>query len=89
LGGWAQPLQNGMQVTAQLAFNGLQGGKSEAFKTEKAKALMKDAADWNLVLQLGVDDAVGLGAGTYYVLMRREDILARRFSNAWVVYQCD
>jgi len=88
LGGWARPLQNDMKSTAQLAFNGLEAGTSDAFKTEKAKELMKGVADWKLVLQLGEDDAVGLSNGAYYVLMRWEDILARRFSNAWVVYQC-
>jgi len=88
LGGWPRPLQNGMKSTAQLAFNGLEAGNSEAFKTEKVKELMKGVADWKLVLQLGLDDAVGLNNGAYYVLMRREDILARRFNNAWVVYQC-
>jgi uncharacterized protein YwqG len=87
LGGWAQPLQNGMQAEAQLASNGIAGGSSDAYKTPAAKAVLKDAADWKLVLQIGVGETVGLGAGAYYVLMRREDLLARRFDKAWVIYQ--
>ena len=83
-----------MQASAQHAFN---ADMPEARETEKAKEVakqpakepVKGAADWKLVLQLGVDEAVGLRGGAYYVLMRREDILARRFSNTWVEYQFD
>jgi uncharacterized protein YwqG len=87
LGGWPQPLQNGMQAQAELASNGINAGSSEAYQTPKAKKLLEDAGDWKLVLQIGVDEKVGLQAGAYYVLMRRSDILARRFNEAWVVYQ--
>jgi uncharacterized protein YwqG len=87
LGGWAQPLQNGMQAEAQLASKGIAGGSSDAYKTPEANEVLKGAADWKLVLQIGVDETVGLRAGAYYVLMRRNDLLARHFDKAWVIYQ--
>ncbi|GGB07480.1 hypothetical protein GCM10011491_39420 [Brucella endophytica] len=89
LGGWPQPLQNGMQARAQLASSGIAGGNSDAYDTPEAEEALKGAAEWKLVLQIGVDEAVGLRAGAYYVLMRRADLLARRFDTAWVVYESD
>ncbi|AOF92230.1 hypothetical protein BSY16_6141 (plasmid) [Sinorhizobium sp. RAC02] len=89
LGGWPQPQQNGMQARAQLASNGVSAGTADAYDSSEAKEILKGAADWKLVLQVGVDEAVGLRGGAYYVLMRRDDLLARRFDQAWVVHQSD
>lgn len=87
LGGFPQPLQNGMQAQAQLASRGLDAGSSDAYKTPEAQAALKGAADWKLVLQIGVDEPAGLSVGACYALMRRDDLLARRFDQAWVVCQ--
>jgi hypothetical protein len=89
LGGWPQAQQNGMQARAQLASNGVSAGTSDAYDTPAAKKVLEGAADWKLVLQVGFDEAVGLRAGGYYVLMRRDDLLAGRFDQAWVVHQSD
>ncbi|ASM71034.1 MULTISPECIES: DUF1963 domain-containing protein [Roseobacteraceae] len=87
LGGWPQSQQNGMQAQAQLASNGIFAGTSYAYDTSAAKEILKGAADWKLVLQVGADEAVGLRGGAYYVLMRHDDLLERRFDKAWVVHQ--
>jgi len=89
LGGWPQPIQNGMQARAQLAANGINAGTPEAYETPAALRLLADAKAWKLILQLGVDEAVGLRAGAYYVLLRSDDLAARRFDKVWVVFDAD
>lgn len=87
LGGFPQPLQNGLQARSEWAAHGLTHAQWE---TEAAEALLKSAKDWRLVLQIGSDKHAGIPQlGAYYVMMRGRDIAARRFDRARVVYQCD
>lgn len=90
LGGYPQSLQNGMQATCQLVSHGLDCGGHAVWKSEAAQALLPAARDWRLVLQIGADPHAGIPQpGAYYVLMREQDIAARRFDLARVTYQCD
>lgn len=90
IGGFPQTLQNGLQARAQLAANGVYCGASEVWQTDTAKELLKSAQEWRLVLQIGVDRHAGIKPpGAYYVIMREQDIAARRFDLARVTYQCD
>jgi hypothetical protein len=90
LGGFPQPLQNGLQARSQLAANGIYCGSSQVWQTDEAKELLKSANEWRLVLQIGVDRHAGIKPpGAYYVIMREQDIAARRFDLARVTYQCD
>lgn len=90
LGGYPRTLQNGLQSRAQLAANGIYCGNSAAWDTLEAKALLPGAKEWRLLLQIGVDQNAGmLGPGAFYVIIRDEDLLGRRFERARVTYQCD
>ncbi len=90
LGGYPQSLQNGMQATCQLVSHGLDCGGHAAWKSQAAQALLPGAHEWRLVLQIGADPHAGIPQpGAYYVLMREQDIAARRFDLARVTYQCD
>ncbi|MGF9562116.1 YwqG family protein [Neorhizobium sp. JUb45] len=90
LGGWPRAIQTGMQAMSQLAANGLYAGDTSAFETEQGKRLLADAKDWRLVLQIGTDEATGYPfPGALYVLMSEEDLAARNFDKAWVVYEQD
>ncbi len=90
LGGYPRSLQNGLQSRAHLAANGIYCGHSAAWDTPEAKALLPGAKEWRLLLQIGVDQNAGMeGPGAFYVLIRGEDLLARRFERARVTYQCD
>lgn len=90
LGGWPRAIQSGMQATSQLASNGVYAGDGKAFETEEGKRLLTAAKDWHLVLQIGTDEATGYPfPGALYVLMREEDLAARNFDKAWVVYEQD
>jgi uncharacterized protein YwqG len=89
-GGFPQTLQNGLQATAQLVTYGLNCGSHEVWQTDEARELIKSAGEWRLVMQLGVDKHAGIPSpGAYYVIMRDEDIAARRFDRARITYQCD
>lgn len=90
LGGWPTPLQNGMQAVAKLATHGIYCGTGEAFNTAEARRLLKTAHRWRLLLQIGRDDAAGLlPSGCLYLLMREQDMRARAFDKAWMVFQSD
>ncbi len=79
-----------MQAMSQLASNGLFAGNDTAFSTPEGKRLLATAKDWHLVLQIGTDEATGYPfPGALYVLMREEDLAARNFDKAWVVYEQD
>jgi uncharacterized protein YwqG len=46
---------------------------------------------WNLLWQVGSDERMGLvwgSGGTLYLLIRDEDLAARRFERAWLILQC-
>ncbi|GAK72465.1 hypothetical protein RRU01S_25_01560 [Agrobacterium rubi TR3 = NBRC 13261] len=79
-----------MQSQGQLASNGIYAGTSDAYASDAAKALLKHAGDWQLVLQIGSDKAAGNELpGAIYVLMKKDDLKHRRFEKAWVVYEQD
>lgn len=88
-GGFPQTLQGDLQAKSQFAANGLYCGNGDAWKTEAGKELLKSARDWRLVLQIGEDLHAGILDGAYYVVMREQDIAARRFDRARVEYQRD
>jgi len=90
LGGYPRTLQNGLQSRAQLAANGINCGRSDAWDTPEAQALLQGAGEWRLLLQIGVDQSAGMeGPGAFYVIIRDEDLAGRRFERARVTYQCD
>lgn len=90
LGGWPLAIQANMQTQSQLASNGIDAGSSEAYESEVAKRLLQDAKDWRLVMQIGTDVVIGQNLpGALYVLMREQDLQARQFGRAWVIYEQD
>ena len=90
LGGYPRTLQNGLQARSQLAANGIACGDGEAWNLPETKALLADAKAWRLLLQIGVDENAGMrGSSAYYVIIRDDDLAARRFERARVIYQCD
>lgn len=88
LGGWPRPLENGMQDEAQLALHGIAAGSDEAHASAAARRLLRSADRWQLLLQIGRDDNLGLlPAGCLYILMREHDLRVRAFDRAWMVFQ--
>lgn len=90
LGGYPRTLQNGLQARSQLAANGIACGDGDDWNLPEAQALLPDAKAWRLLLQIGVDPNAGMtGPGASYVIIREDDLAARRFEGARVTYQCD
>jgi uncharacterized protein YwqG len=89
--GWPDLVQNPMQLECQLAANGIYVGGPEGYRDPRAAELAPGAADWILLLQLDTDDEIGWmwgDTGTIYYWIRRQDLLAARFDQAWMIFQC-
>ena len=49
------------------------------------------AAEWELLLQVDSDEANGMmwgDMGRLYFLIHRDDLQARRFEKAWMIWDC-
>jgi|SRR5580704_11955722 uncharacterized protein YwqG len=85
-------IQNPMELECQLASNGVYVGDAEGYKSERAKVLADGAGDWRLLLQIDTDEQ-GPGwmwgdAGVIYFWIKRQDLKALRFDDAWLILQC-
>jgi uncharacterized protein YwqG len=89
--GWPDLVQNPMQLECQLASNGIYLGDGKGYRHPRAAELAPGAEDWVLLLQLDTDDKIGWmwgDTGTIYYWIRRQDLLAARFDQAWMIFQC-
>jgi hypothetical protein len=91
LGGWEEHLQDSLQVQAQLYFHGLDLDNIQASDAQK---MLEQSTEWKLLLCVGCEVWSGtrtlLGNwpdGLLYVMMRDEDVEARRWENAWMIMQ--
>ncbi len=81
-------IQDDARIQAQLNASGSSLDDSQS-STEEAR-LKREAAQWNLLWQIGSDEELGLvwgSSGALYVLIRDEDLRARRFERAWLILQ--
>lgn len=86
--GWPREIQSGMARTVQLAANGVYAGSADAFAAAEARRLLPGAGAWRLLFQFGADDeGGGVPAGALNILIREDDLLARRFDHAWAVFE--
>jgi len=89
--GWPELVQNPMQLECQLASSGIYVGGPEGYRDPRAAELAAGAADWLLLLQLDTDDELTWmwgDVGTIYYWIRRQDLLAGRFDQTWLIFQC-
>lgn len=90
VGGHAQWLQIDGRVTAELASSGVHaGGDPRTWRSADLRRAESEAEGWTLLWQLKPEDDrfTWVDLGTLYVLIRDEDLRARRFERAWVVFQ--
>ncbi len=92
MGGYPNPIQgNEMELECQFASNGIYCGNTSAYEDPRAKELGKDAAEWQLLLQIDSDDDLGVmwgDLGMIYFWIRRDDARNLKFENAWLILQC-
>jgi uncharacterized protein YwqG len=85
VGGHPDTTEEGMQVDAQLAANGIDLNTGERWYHPRATELEADAGQWRLLLQLSTDDALGIQLGyplgRLYAWIREDDLRAGRFDD--------
>ena len=91
VGGYPSPIQNdGMELEAQLASNGIYVGGPDGYSDARVAALEAGAGDWRLLLQIDSDENAGImwgDTGTLYAWVREQDARAGDFSRVWIVLQ--
>ena len=92
--GHPQLIQNPMERDCQFASNGIYcGGASyQSHEVEHLQRLEAGVADWRLLLQIDTDDD-GPGwmwgdCGRIYFWIKKQDLAARQFADAWLILQC-
>lgn len=80
-----------MESECQLASNGIYlGGEIRPEDQERAESLVKENADWRLLLQLDTEDDADMmwgDCGALYFWIRAEDLARQDFSRCWMVLQ--
>ena len=90
VGGHPQWLAKDGRLTAELASNGVHaGGDPRSWRRSDLGRAEDGARSFRLLWQLKPEDDrfTWVDLGTLYVLIREEDLRARRFDRAWVVFQ--
>jgi len=91
VGGWPTPVQGDMQTECALVHAGHYCGDSDAYKDPAIASVRATATDWLLLAQIGTDGKGNMmwgDNGQLYVWIRRDDLKAGRFENAWLIQQC-
>lgn len=81
-------IQDDARIQAQLGASGR--SLHASLDSTEEEQLKREAAQWDLLWQIGSDDELGLVWGSYgalYILMRDEDLRACRFEHAWLILQ--
>ncbi len=85
--GHPDTIQDDMRGQCQLVANGVTSSDDP-----EAAALLADANDWLLLLQVDSDDLSGMrwaNTGMIYFWIKRNDLALRHFDNVWVVLQSE
>ena len=81
---------NNMDLSSQLASNGIYLGTAAGYNSEKAKSLAEGRSDWELLLQFDTDESNGImwgDSGTLYFWIRSDDLKQQNFENVWMKLQ--
>ena len=94
--GYADVIQNEMLTECEYVTRGIYRGDataSEALTDEERAEIAEAAKDWVLLLQMSTVEKDGYelmwgDCGMLYFYIKKEDLAARRFENAWFALQC-
>ncbi len=90
--GYANNIQNEMELECQLVTNGLYCGDPSGYNDPKAKGLEKGTKDWILLLQIdSEDEKTGMmwgDVGRLYFWIKKEDLKNKDFNKTWMILQC-
>ncbi|QDA59543.1 YwqG family protein [Hymenobacter jejuensis] len=88
--GYADPIQNDMELECELVINGLYCGDSSGYDDPRAKGLEPNAINWRLLLQVDSNEDCEMmwgDSGRLYFWIREEDLRARNFDKSWFILQ--
>jgi uncharacterized protein YwqG len=88
--GFANPVQDVMELDCELVTNGIPFGQRRK-EAERVKELEARARDWRLLLQVESDGNAKMmwgDAGRLYFWMREQDLRDARFDRTWLLFQC-
>lgn len=89
--GYADPLQNDMELECELVTHGIYCGDSSGFTNPRAKTLQPNAKNWRLLLQVDSNDENGMmwgDVGRLYFWIKKDDLLNKNFDKSWFSVQC-
>jgi uncharacterized protein YwqG len=89
--GYAEPIQNPMELECALVTNGVYTVDAKAHEHPRYKELDRTKYDWHLLMQVDSDDAADMmwgDVGRLYFWIRDQDLRARRFDKTWMIFQC-
>ena len=89
--GHADPVQSGMELECEYVTHKINCGTPDGYKIAKSRGLDKNAARWNLLLQVDSNEDIGMmwgDIGRLYLWITTEDLAARNFENSWLILQC-
>ena len=89
--GHADPVQGGMELECEYVTNKIYCGTAEGYQLAKSRGLDKNAARWNLLMQVDSNEDIGMmwgDMGRLYLWITGEDLAARRFDRCWLILQC-
>ena len=89
--GHADPVQSGMELECEYVTNQIYCGTPEGYQLAKSRGLDKNAARWNLLMQVDSNEEIGMmwgDMGRLYFWITGEDFAERRFDRCWLILQC-
>lgn len=90
--GYANNIQNTMELECQLVTNGLYCGDTSGYNDPRRKELEREKKDWVLLLQIGSEDEeTGMmwgDLGRIYFWIKKQDLKDKKFENTWCILQC-
>lgn len=89
--GHADPVQGSMELECEYVTHGINCGTPDGYRIAKSKGLDKNAAHWNLLMQVDSNEDIGMmwgDLGRLYLWITSEDLAARNFENSWLILQC-
>lgn len=90
--GYPAQIQGEMQIECQLVTHGLYCGDDSVCNDPRAKELIKNAHQWQLLLQLDSDDGANMVWGDYgrlFFWIQEGDLKQVDFDNVWLILQCE
>ncbi len=89
--GYADNIQNEMELECELVTNGLYCGDQTGYNDPKAKALEPNAINWRLLLQIDSNQENEMmwgDCGRLYFWIKKNDLKNKQFDNSWFILQC-